>query len=475
MGSKTKILIKNICIFAVGNVLVKLIALFLMPLYTSQMTTAEYGVAELLNNLIEIVLPVATLCIIDAVYRYSIDDNSDLTGLFTNAVGVILKGIVPVVAGCAIGYFISKYAYLPYFVGLYIATTFHNLCSQFARGLGHAKRYAAGGVINALCLVAFNVILLVWLDGGVEAYLISLTASHLVAGVFHFVTSKEYRYIDFSRKEKSLKREMLRFSIPNIFNNLSWWLNNISSRYIILFFLGSAAAGLYTAASKLPAVINMLAAIFQQAWQYSTSKEIDQKNSGTFFTNVFRYYIMLIVLACSAIILLMPYLAGIILKGEFYNGWRYVPLLLVSAAIGCISSFFGTFYMAVKKNKMAMVTTIIGAIVNIAINLLFVKTLGIVSAIIASVLSFTVITTLRIINTAKFSHVNCNWVGVAAQFSLLIAQSVLWLCQVPNAILFEIVIFALLLCLNLKNLIFAGRQVLAYISKIKRRGESHGY
>ena len=48
MNSKYKLLASNTIIFAIGNILVKLISFFLMPLYTSVLTTAQYGVAEFL-------------------------------------------------------------------------------------------------------------------------------------------------------------------------------------------------------------------------------------------------------------------------------------------------------------------------------------------------------------------------------------------------------------------------------------------
>ena len=50
MDSKYKVLASNTIIFAIGNILVKLISFFLMPLYTSVLTTEQYGVAELLNR-----------------------------------------------------------------------------------------------------------------------------------------------------------------------------------------------------------------------------------------------------------------------------------------------------------------------------------------------------------------------------------------------------------------------------------------
>lgn len=85
MESKYKVLASNTVVFAIGNILVKLISFFLMPLYTSVLTTEQYGVAELLNNSIEIVLPIATLCIVEALYRFAIDENSDHSTIFVDA------------------------------------------------------------------------------------------------------------------------------------------------------------------------------------------------------------------------------------------------------------------------------------------------------------------------------------------------------------------------------------------------------
>ena len=71
--NKFKQLFSNTVIFALGNFLSKIVLLILMPLYTSALNTEQYGISELINNSIELILPIATLCITDAVFRFSID------------------------------------------------------------------------------------------------------------------------------------------------------------------------------------------------------------------------------------------------------------------------------------------------------------------------------------------------------------------------------------------------------------------
>ena len=95
--NRYKTLLSNTAVFAIGNILVKLIAFFLMPLYTSVLTTEQYGVSELLNSTIEIILPLATVCMIEALYRFSIDKDADHKALFANTMQIVLTGDVAVV------------------------------------------------------------------------------------------------------------------------------------------------------------------------------------------------------------------------------------------------------------------------------------------------------------------------------------------------------------------------------------------
>ena len=419
MNSKYKLLASNTIIFAIGNILVKLISFFLMPLYTSVLTTEQYGVAELLNNTIEIVLPLATLCIVEALYRFSIDKDADHCALFVNSLSIVFVGDIIVLAASLIWYFIIGYKYAMYFLVLFITTTFYKLTCQFARGLGHAKRYAAYGVINSLLLVASNVVFLVWFHGGIAAYLLSFSIGYGVSGFLAFTLSGEYRYLKLSHFNKLKLKEMLQYSLPSIPNMLSWWVNSLSDRYIVLLFWGAGIAGIYTAASKLPAMINLVTSIFQQAWQYSTAIEIDSSDNKSFFSNIFRGYTYLCVLACAGLIIINKLLCKALLQSDFYGAWKFVPLLLLAATFGCIGTYFGTFYNAVKNNKMLMISTLTGAIGNIILNFALIPSIGGMGAAIATVISYLVIMVIRMADVKKIVEIDINPRKFVLQFFLL--------------------------------------------------------
>lgn len=424
MNSKYKVLASNTIIFAIGNILVKLISFFLMPLYTSILTIDEYGVAELLNNSIEIVLPIVTLCIIEALYRFSIDKKVDHSTIFINSLVVIVAGDIIVLIGSLICFFAFQYKDAVYFLLLFVTTTFYKLTTQFSRGLGHVKRYAFYGVLNSLLLLSSNIILLFIFKGGVNEYLLSFSIGYGVSGCIAMLLSNEYRYIKVEKFDKKKLKEMLNYSLPNIPNMLSWWVNSLSDRYIVLLYWGTQITGLYTAASKLPAMINLVSSIFQQAWQYSAVKEIESKDNSEFYTNIFRGYSYVCIIACSFLLTMNKLICRLLLKENFYDAWKYVPLLLLAATFGCIAIYFETFYNAVKKNKMVMMSTVSGAVVNLMLNFLLIPRFGAIGAAIATMFSYLIIMIIRMIDVNRFIEIYIDYIRFIIQFVLLSVSAV---------------------------------------------------
>lgn len=449
MNRKFKNLFSDIAIFAAGNVLSKLVLFFLMPIYTSAMTSSEYGTGELIYNSVELMLPVVTLCLYEAVFRFSIDPGSDHTRLLSNAFFLILRIFLAItLVALLIGYFV-RIDYMWSFLLILFTWGIRQLFAQFARGIGKVKIFAASGVLQALSLCLFNIVFLTLLHQGVNGYLLSITLSNLVSILFLVAAVKIPRYIRLGEKDTNQLKAMLLFSIPMIPNTLSWWFVNISARYILVWFCGAGVAGLFTAASKLPSVVHLMSTIFQQAWQFASSKEMGNKGGNRFFSSVFKLYSPFILTATSGLVVVTPLLSIILLRGEFYQAWVYVPLLLLSAALNCYSIYFGSFYTAAKKNKMIMVSTVIGAVINVGICFFTIPIMGVYGALLASCLSYLVIVVIRVADTRKYAKIKIDW-GINLLSLLLLSIQATWVSLGGmQALPVGIVLFIAVLLLNL--------------------------
>lgn len=245
---------------------------------------------------------------------------------------------------------------------------------------------------------------------------------------------------------------MVIYSVPLVPNMLSWWFTNISSRYIIAGYCGLSVAGLFAAASKLPALINIISSIFQQSWQYASVKEYQETDKTVFYETVFRFYSAIVMIGSSIIILIIPYISKIILLNEFYNGWIYTPLLLYSATLGCFSIYFGTFYSVVKNNKKVMQTTVIGGILTISISLISIPIIGVYGALVANVCSFMAIVFLRIRDVQKFMNIKIGYIKFIAANILLLFQAIIMTINMSYLLYCAIVIILSITALYFKDI-----------------------
>ena len=98
---REKQLLKNTVIVAIGQICTKFISFFLLPLYTALLTTEEYGVVDLLNTYISLLLPLIFLQIDQSIFRYLIDARKDEDNkkklITTTMITVLIQSIIFVV------------------------------------------------------------------------------------------------------------------------------------------------------------------------------------------------------------------------------------------------------------------------------------------------------------------------------------------------------------------------------------------
>ena len=416
-----RLLLGNTLVFALGGLAVKAVSLVLMPLYTTALTAGEYGTAELLNSAIEIVLPLLSLGVVEALYRFSIDDDVPKGELFAGSLVVLGGGVVCTGVACALGSVLWNMEHAAAFFALFCSVCVFKATTQLARGLGHVRRFVAYGLINALAMVVSTYLLLVRAHLGVEGYLWSFTIGYLVGGLVAFLGSAEYRLLAPFRVDRALLRRMLVYSLPLVPNLLSWWLVSVSGRYVVLWGSGVVAAGLFTAASKMPALVNIVASVFQQAWQYSTAREINSPDRGTFFGVVMRGYSLATLTVAGLVIALNRPISRVMLQAEFAEGWRYVPLLMLVASFGVISIFFESFYQALKNSGVLMASTALGAGVNVVLGVALVPFMGPWGAGLAGAVAYMLVLVVRARDLRRRINLPIDRLRLGYQLALLIS------------------------------------------------------
>lgn len=426
MKNKYVSLAKDIIIFGLGSVGSKLILFFMVPLYTNFLTAEEYGVSELVFTISQLLIPFTSVVIFDAVVRFGLAkdqkrENVLLCGLVVVLVGSLITVAITPLFGLYDGMSDWKWYMCIYVIVSMIGPVEMN----YLKVKDQNKLYAILSVLQTLVLATLNVILLAYLDWGIEGYLLSSIVANLFLAVVAFFAGGMIEDLKQAVFSKHLLWEMLAFSVPLILNNVSWWVIQSSNRVFVEMMIGVSALGIYTVATKIPSLINVITSIFSQAWGISSVKEFESTANAGFYGNVFDLYQGFVFgVAVFAIPVIKPFMT-IYVGDDFFSAWQYIPILLVSAAFSAVAGFYGTLYGALKKSINNMLTTIAGAIINIGVNILLIPVIGLWGAVLGMLATYVVIAALRMIDVKRYLDLRINKATFFGNIIIVLVQSIM--------------------------------------------------
>jgi len=472
---KLKYLIKNMGFIALSSFGIKLISFFLIPLYTSVLTASEYGTYDLFNTTVSLLIPFLTLNIKESTIRFALSGECDKKDVFSIGLKYCFISVICFAGFVVINYFfdilqtMNDYKWLVLL--LYISQTIQGFITNFVRGLDRLKDIAISSCMCSVIMIFLNIIMLIPLQMGLRGYFISNVIGPLVQSIYLFIRCKAWMFISLGGISKNVQKEMVTYSAPMIANSTAWWINSVSDRYVIIWLCGAAENGIYSVANKIPSIVDVFQGIFSQAWTLSAVKEFDPDDKSGFFSNMYFMYNMCMTIMSSGLILISRLLSRFLYSNDFYFAWRYVSFLTIAVLFGALAGYCGAIFSAVKASKTFAYSTIAGAIVNVFLNIILVKSIGPLGAAIATAISYAVIYYLRLVNVRKYIKLRIRVIRDWCGYLILVFQSVFFLIfkeECWQLYVIQIILFIVLLSLFKEQYYILARKFVEIINRKKR-------
>lgn len=409
---KYSFLLKNIGLLTVSNFGTKILSFLLVPLYTRFLSTGAYGTYDLFNSTIMLLIPILTIQISDGVLRFALDKLNNEEQLYAIGMRITMLGFLVLTIVTVIFKLFNifpifgKYSLM--FLLLYLSAALNQLFENLARGLEKVAALAVSGLLSSIIILTLNVIFLVYMRIGLTGYFLATIIGAFSSCLYLSVSLKVWHYSLFTKVDSKLRNDMIIYSRPLILNAISWWVNNVSDRYIVIWLCGIAANGIYSVGYKIPSILNVFQTIFNQAWTLSSVDEFDPNDKDGFFLKVYNIYNFMMILLCSILIIFTRTIAHLLYAKSFFMAWEYVPFLMIAIVFGSLSGLLGGVFSAVKDSKIFGESTAIGAVVNIALSIILVKFIGPIGAAISTAVSFIIVWALRLISTKKYINLRIN-------------------------------------------------------------------
>ena len=254
---------------------------------------------------------------------------------------------------------------------------------------GRGLIYSALQVVNSISNVAFVIGYAVFIQRNFYAILYAQLFSSLTTLSLGIYLQREH-WLPI-KIDKNLVREILTYSYPFLFSGLLWWLLGWTDRIVLRMYTSFAEIGLYSAAFKLIAVMNLFTTGFSTFW-YPFAYEQYEKNSENreIFSKVFDY-VSFLMLALGLIVLSGKNLIFVLFAKSYRPSAYIAPFLLLHPVSIMMAIVVARGIDFAKKTYWFMVSDGVAALFNLFGNLLLIPSLGAKGAALSTGLSYVIV------------------------------------------------------------------------------------
>lgn len=421
--NRGKRLAKGTVVYAIGTLSSRVLSFLIVPLYTYYILPSDLGIYDLLYSTVGLLTPIISLQIADAAFVWMVQEKESNERCISAVYKYLgCMSLVTAIIAVIVNHF-WNIPYCGYFIAMLLLNRWMATLQKLLRGLKEQKLFALTGVIYTFVFLCLNLIQIIGLKMGVVSLFQSNIVANVVVIAIILIKQRKLWLIDFKQKVWELQKEFLKFSIPVVPNQLNWWIVNSSDRYIVKFFLGSTANGVYSIAYKFPSVLQMLFQIFYQSWQDSALGEKNE-DGGVFYTKIFKLYYRV---GFTILLPLMPFtkiFIELVMNSNYHDASKYISFLYLGTVFQAFSNFMGVGYLKNGKTEQASYTTIFGAVVNIIVNIGFIQLIGLHAASISTFLSFLVVFLVRVHQTKDGMQIQVEWREFMVLFIIALLMSI---------------------------------------------------
>ena len=453
--SKYQYLVGNIALFSVSNFVSKILVFLLVPLYTNVLTTYEYGVADIMQVTLLLLVPALTLNVGEAALRFGIEKVDKRGSILKIGIRYLLRAdsiVMGLVVCISVFSSLQMKKYLLMFAVLFIANSLFEFLVLFFQGCEMVPAVVIGSVSSTVITIVANIVFLLVIKIGLNGYIISQIIAYAVAAIIMLLIGKSSPQDLTLKEDKQLQNEMIAYGVPLIAYSTGSWVNNAADRYIVAGLCGAAVNGVYGVAYKIPAILMVFQRIFAQAWQMSATKSYSEEDSAKFFTQMYKIYNTFMVVGCAFLILIVRPVAAFLFRKEFYEAWVFVPPLLISVIFGALTGFLGSICLAHKDSKSMGIATCIGALLNVILNFATVPYFGAAGAAWATAFSYFVMCFFAYRFVRRYVRLENNLILDAVGYVLVLAEAIIMIASVKGAYWWCAGLFAILVVIYFKDI-----------------------
>jgi len=395
MKSQMKRLIKHSWIYTVGNILNRIGAFLLLPLYTSYLSVGEYGTLELLYSAKVVIASFVSIGLAHTTLRFyfEYEDPSERRKIVsTNWIAVLLIS-VPVVF--VLSLWSKETSILLFDSAIYsnlLVMLYCIMVMEVSKEVGlaylRAKEYSLQYVLISLVQFVLQVSICIYTVSVLKLGIFGILIGNMISvfAGWAVVTYTTLRECGLQFKYERFK-EMLRYSTPFLLSSVCMVIVMNADRFIIKSFGTMENVGIYSLAVKFGMLMQVLfLEPFNRSFGSFRFSIMKDDNTKEILSKIMKYLVFALLFLGLAISLFSKPILKIMAAPEYLEAYKLVPLIVLAHTIAGLSYFFQTGILYKKKTKYIFFITVVGGIISLMCNFLFIPSMGAAGAALSMII-----------------------------------------------------------------------------------------
>jgi O-antigen/teichoic acid export membrane protein len=369
--------LKDILIYSFGNLSTKLVGFILIPLYTQHLSVEDYAILAILEISAQLLIAVFGFRISAALLRLYWDQtyiNNQKTMFFTSlsfisfVSALMISGLV--IFAQPLSFYLFDNSDYSYLLKIMFLSTGLQIIAQFCLTLIRIQEkpllYSMSNLFRLLVTLTLTIYFIAFLNKSLEA----IYEAQLIGYSILFITISKFIWqnIDFKFEKQTLK-DMLSYSFPLIFAEISGAIFTITSRFCLKFLSTLYYVGIFSLGFKVSNTLKVfIVSSVMLAITPMIFKKINDPDCKRFYSKIMTYFSFGLMLFVLVISIFGKELIHLIAKNrDYWEAHTVIPMLSFAIFFGMLKDVSLTGLHISKR------TNIISAIISgmAIINLIF--------------------------------------------------------------------------------------------------------
>lgn len=396
--SLVRSLVKSSGIYALSSVASPLISLVLAPFLTHSLSHAEYGALAVLNTIIALAAGITQVGLSSAFFRaYSCDYESqrDRLGIVSTVIILLsLTSIFVAVGGIMMAPWLAELLFgdpalsAPLRVAAVIVLLQNFAVPGFAwlRAENRAIFFSLLSIGNLLMTLGATLVFVGLLHMGLVGSLLATSGGYAFVVICTLPVALLRAGLRF---RFDIARNLLSFGVPLIFNFVSYWVLQLSDRYLLSRLGSLAETASYAVAYSLGGVMSVvIVSPFMLAWPTVMFTVAKRDDAAYAFQLVFRWLSIVLLFATFAFSLISIVALNLLFPRPYHGTAPVIPIIALSVLFYGIYNVFAVGVGVRRKTWLTAIFMTLSALVNVGFNIILIPLYGSMGAALSTLIAY---------------------------------------------------------------------------------------